>query len=317
MCPHWSSAVAEEGLGAGLSIAVGDRRRLTAAGGGWLQRHAVARWELVVSAAALAGAATAIVVTARADFLAHPGWLAVQKADFILGPVAVGLYWRRRRPRSRFGPLLIGFGFLQLVYILQSSSTSFWFSVGVVWEVAIYVGTLTLILTFPTGRLDRPSRLILAAVAVATIPYFVYIAVSPVIPADGAISGCRDACPANALQLFSRSSWVRLLVDIYRTEIVVVALVTAALLVMRFTTGSTPRRRAFAVGAPVAVVFLISQALFQSMNVFSPDMHSSLHTFVRWTFVGTRAAIWYGFWLALIVAELFAGRVLSEPRSSR
>ena len=40
-------------------------------------------------------------VTLEADFLTYPGWLAVQKADFILGPVFIGLYWLRRRPESR------------------------------------------------------------------------------------------------------------------------------------------------------------------------------------------------------------------------
>ena len=36
-------------------------------------------------------AATAAAVTADADFLAHPGWLAAQKADLILSPVLIGL----------------------------------------------------------------------------------------------------------------------------------------------------------------------------------------------------------------------------------
>jgi hypothetical protein len=74
-------------------------------------------------------------VTLRADFLAHPGWLAAQKADFILGPVLVGLYWLRRRPESRFGPLLIAAGFVAgAPYILQSSSEPALFAAGVLWE---------------------------------------------------------------------------------------------------------------------------------------------------------------------------------------
>ena len=65
-----------------------------------------------IAAAAIAAAALAVWVTLSADFLAHPGWLAVQKADIILGPVFVGLYWLRRRPESRFGPLLVATGFI-------------------------------------------------------------------------------------------------------------------------------------------------------------------------------------------------------------
>jgi len=64
-------------------------------------------WEFAIAACAIVAGAVAIWVTLSADFLAHPGWLALQKADLIVGPVFVGLYWLRRRPRSRFGPLLI------------------------------------------------------------------------------------------------------------------------------------------------------------------------------------------------------------------
>ena len=67
-------------------------------------------WQVAVATAALVAVAVAVWVTLEADFLAHPGWLAVQKADFILGPVFVGLYWLRQRPESRFGPLLLVFG---------------------------------------------------------------------------------------------------------------------------------------------------------------------------------------------------------------
>ena len=65
------------------------------------------RW---IAPVAFAAAALAVWMTLRADFLAYPGWLAAQKADIILGPVLVGLYWLRRRPASRFGPLLIVVG---------------------------------------------------------------------------------------------------------------------------------------------------------------------------------------------------------------
>ena len=58
------------------------------------------RW---IAPVAFAAAALAVWMTLRADFLAYPGWLAAQKADIILGPVLVGLYWLAppaRRPDS-------------------------------------------------------------------------------------------------------------------------------------------------------------------------------------------------------------------------
>ena len=99
------------------------------------------RWKPALTALAVAAAALAVWVTARADFLAHPAWLAAQKADFILGPVLVGLYWLRVRPASRFGWLLIAYGLVGAVYITQSSSTPWVFTVGNVWELVIVIAT--------------------------------------------------------------------------------------------------------------------------------------------------------------------------------
>ncbi len=121
------------------------------------------RREAVIAIAAIIAAVAAVWVTLRADFLAYPGWLAAQKADIILGPVLAGLYWLRRRPASRFGPIMIAVGFLSVPYILQSSAAPWAFSLGVLWEGPIFVTTLALILAFPTGRLDGTvERLILA-----------------------------------------------------------------------------------------------------------------------------------------------------------
>src|SRR5438128_1372604 len=88
-------------------------------------------WEALAAGGALLAAAVAVWLTLEADFLAHPGWLAVQKADLIIGPVFVGLYWCRRRPRSRFGPLLIACGFVAVPYALHSSPEPWLFSIGV------------------------------------------------------------------------------------------------------------------------------------------------------------------------------------------
>ena len=63
-----------------------------------MRRRGVPWWQVAVAAAAIVAAAAAVWATLEADFLAHPGWLAAQKADIILGPVLVGLYWLRVAP---------------------------------------------------------------------------------------------------------------------------------------------------------------------------------------------------------------------------
>ena len=70
------------------------------------RRPPALRWENALVVVALIAAALAIWLTLRAGYLAHPGWLAVQRADFILGPILVGLYdaviWK-----SDLGPHLL------------------------------------------------------------------------------------------------------------------------------------------------------------------------------------------------------------------
>src|SRR5215213_434282 len=155
-------------------------------------------WQVAVLLAAIAASVAALWVTLSADFLTYPGWLAVQKVDFILGPVLAGLYWYRRRPRSRFGPMLIAFGFLGALYVFQSASNSWLFSIGLLAETAIGLATRVLILAFPTGRLDRPAKVILViSILVSTLPALANQLVSPQTGAGASISGCLEACPGN------------------------------------------------------------------------------------------------------------------------
>ena len=264
-----------------------------------------------IAAAAAAAAAITALVTLRADFLAHPEWLALQKADFILGPVLVGLYWRRRRPASRFGLLLIVFGFACFPYVLQSINAPVPFAIGVLWEGVIGFGCAVLVLTFPTGRLEgRAARAILAVEALALLAApLVFQLMRPLLRADGSISGCGAQCPDNGLLVAAHPSLAASLVKADRVLIVCLALATIALLGWRLATGTPPRRRAFLIGAPIAVFFELCRATYQSLMVVSPEP-SQLHSVLNWTFAVARSSIWYGFLFALIAAELFAGRVL-------
>ena len=267
------------------------------------------RW---IAPVAFAAAALAVWMTLRADFLAYPGWLAAQKADIILGPVLVGLYWLRRRPASRFGPLLIVMGLAGGVpYILQSSSEPVLFAVGILWEGVIYTFTLALILSFPTGRLDgRVERVILAVGSTA----------SSASTSRSCCSRRRSAAsprsppvrrPARRTGCSSPPSprWCSTSVRVGRTVVILVALAALAFIVWRVVNGTPPRRRALVVGAPVAVVFLLAQAAFQTARLLEVEA-DAVYPVVQWTLTGARSSIWYGFLLALVAAELFAGRVL-------
>jgi signal transduction histidine kinase len=261
---------------------------------------------------AVAAGVAAVWVTLDAGFLAYPGWLAVQKADFILGPVLVGLYWVRRRPESRFGPLLIAFGFLGALYVLQSSGNSWLFSTGLLVETAIGLATRVLILAFPTGRLDRPAKVVLViSVLVASLPAVAVQLISPQTGAGASISACRTACPRNEFAVASDPALAADLLEAFRFGVILAAGLTAGLLIWRFVKGTPPQRRALAVGTPIALVFLAFQIVFQLLGVLGAPQ-SDFTEFVKWGIVGARAALWYGFLFALIAAELFAARALQR-----
>jgi signal transduction histidine kinase len=84
----------------------------------------------------------------------------------------------------------------------------------------------------------------------------------------------------------------------------------------RFATGTPTRRRALAIGAPVALLFLFSEAAYRALFVFAPEGLGPgarwVQDFLQWALAATRSFVWYGFLFALIAAELFAGRVLRD-----
>jgi len=273
----------------------------------------VARWQVVVAATAAVAAVVAVWVTLEADFLAHPGWLAAQKADFILGPVFIGLYWLRTRPASRFGPMLIVFGFVGALYVLQSSSDPWLFGAGLLWENVVGLAAYVLILTFPTGRLDGlvPKLILLFAIVGAVVPAMIILALLPQVGAGGSISGCRALCPENALAITSRPALALDLWEVFRYAVIAVALATAALLIWRLITGTRPQRRAMAIGASVALLFLLFQVTFHLLALLAPEATGPQQV-IAWAFAAARAAIWYGFLAALIAGQLFAARALQR-----
>src|SRR3954466_13690024 len=269
-------------------------------------------WQVAVLLAAIAASAAALWITLSADFLTYPGWLAVQKADFILGPVLAGLYWYRRRPRSPCGRLVLGCGFLGPLYILQSSSNSWLFTIGLLAESAIGTATRVLILAFPTGRLDRPAKVILAiSILVSPVPALLNMLVVPQTGAGASISGCLATCPTNELAITSNPELAASMLETFRYGVIFAAVLTAGLLIWRLATATPPQRRALAIGTPIALLFLAFQIAFQLLGALHAPP-SPLSEVVKWGIVVARAALWYGFLAALIAAELFAKRALAN-----
>lgn len=263
----------------------------------------------------MAGAVAAIWVTLDASFLEYPGWLAAQKADFIIGPIGVGLYWRQRRPQNHLGLLLIALGLVGLMYILASTTDPTLFGIGLLAEIPIYVITSIIILAFPSGRLDKASKwLIVGLIIPAVVVSAVGILAAPDAGPGFSISGCLAQCPANGVAIWPSPSWTPQLNDVYGGLLIALPLATAGMLVWRYLTGTPPRRRALAIGGPIALVFLLTQASYRTLFFIAPNgLAATAHPVqsgLQWALAVTRSLVWYGFLFALIAAELYAGRVL-------
>jgi hypothetical protein len=290
-----------------VEVTESSSRGLTRQHGRW--RDAL-WWQVAVGAAAVGAAALAVAVTLRADFLRYPGWLAAQKADFVIGPALTGLYWLRRRPQSPFGLMLIAWGFVGVLYVFQSATNSWLFTAGLLWEKVFGLATYVLILAFPTGRLDRPAKIIVTCGVVTVLALAVTIQLlQPQVGAGGSISSCRLLCPQNELAVTSDPSLAQDVFSVFSYAVFGLALAVAALLGYRFLRGTPPQRRALAIGLPVAFLFLLCEMTFQLLNILGAQ-DTDLYAFVIWLFVAARAAVWYGFLFALIAAELFAARAL-------
>jgi signal transduction histidine kinase len=84
---------------------------------------------------------------------------------------------------------------------------------------------------------------------------------------------------------------------------------TMAVLFWRIAAGTPPQRRAVAIGTSFAVLFLVLQAAYLLLSIFDADV-PRLQNWIQWAYTGARAAVWYGFLIALIAAQLFAARAL-------
>jgi signal transduction histidine kinase len=212
--------------------------------------------------------------------------------------------------------LLIVLGLLGIPYILGSLTDPTLFGLGEVVEGPIYFMTAAAILAFPSGRIEgMAAKVVLAVTVIFPVVVTTVFAVADPHAAPGfSISGCRAACPANGLAIWSTPAWFGTLLDVRGVLVIAIAIATAGVLVWRFVTGTPPRRRALAIGAPIALLYLAMQASYRVVFFLTPDglavSNPRVHSALQWTFAAARSFVWYGFLFALIAAELFAGRTL-------
>ena len=93
----------------------------------------------------------------------------------------------------------------------------------------------------------------------------------PQLGAGGSISSCRSLCPHNELAVTSDPALALDLFEVFSYAVLALALAVAALVVHRFVTGTPPRRRALAIGTPVALLFLLCEILYQLLRIVGAE----------------------------------------------
>jgi len=255
--------------------------------------------------------ASAVVLALTSDHVARPAATGLYRGYLIGAPMLIGLYWWMRRPASRFGPLLVGFGVLAWVYALQSSGIPLLFDLGVVSEAPLLWLTFYLFLAFPMGRLEGLAvRGLMGALALFLAVFFVpWVLLSPVIQGGGPLSVCDPACPENVLQIGSAPTLVEWAGKAETYGALVITIAVLAVYALRLRDATHPQRRALIAVAATSLLFLPVFFVFHFSRLVLELSPATLES-LGWLVVAARILLPLGFLAALWQAEFFAAASL-------
>ena len=265
----------------------------------------------VVSVAIVPMVAITLVLGFTNDHLQRPLAAAVYWSYLLGASMAIGVYWWRRRPASRVGPLLIAFGVGVWVVTWQLSSVPLAFDIGVLAEAPMFVLTFYLFLSFPMGRVEPPSaRWLMAVLVFGVLAFFLPWALfTPVIAGGGPLTTCVTACPENVLQIATAPDVVRIAGTAETYAALGVTLATLLVYAGRVRAASRPQRRALLAVAVTSLLFMPAYFVTNFAREFLDVDPETLST-LAWVIVATRVLLPLGFLIALLQADRFAGAAL-------
>ena len=270
---------------------------------------ALQRSDLAIVGLSGAGAAAGAVIVATGGVASAPTAFAAVVAANIVTLAVGGVAWRRGRPASLFGSLLLAEGVLVFISSLSGSPNSVLHLIGILGIWAAAFGASWLLLVFPGSRLGLAAWIVMGiAFAAFLFGELPLILTSSRLEGLTGIAGCSTACPANpALAVHAPS-----VADAFRTvEGVLQATWGLGLLfylATRFAWASHARRRlilpVFVSAAPLAAAFTLNAVVFNLAGV-APSATA------RAIFAGTRILYPLGFVAALLFARAYAGEALA------
>ena len=260
---------------------------------------------VAIGLAAVLAAAMVMAIRLTSEFPGEEPALQAGLLDWIvLSYIFSGLIAWRRRPESRFGPLMIVGGFTTSLASLSSASNALAFTVGQAMDLVPFAVFIHVYLSFPSGRLPgRPERWIVGTA------YFVAVGLELV---GLALGGFR---PDNVLALVDQPDLAMTLLDFQLVTLAGLALVSIVVLIYRRRQAGPPLRRSAALLVDSFVVALAMCAALLVMGAFFIGDAFLMVQRVTFFFLGLAPV---AFLIALLDARLArssVGDLLVELRS--
>ena len=267
--------------------------------------------QTVVAVAIVPMVAVTLALSFSANHLQRPVAAGLYWSYLVAASMGTGLLWWRRRPGSRFGPLLIAFGALVWLVSWQGAEAAWAFDIGVLAEAPFFVLTFYLFLAYPMGRLEPPAaRWLMGVLVVGVLAFFLPWALfSPVIAGGGPLTACAPACPESVLQLGTAPGLVEVAGKAETYTALAVTLAVLVVYALRIRAATRPQRRALMAVAVTSLLFL--PAYFVT-NFASQVLHAAPQTVadLAWAIVVARILLPLGFLVALLQADRFASEAL-------
>ena len=189
-------------------------------------------WPVAIAAVLAAGVTAALTISA--GVLVRPGGFALFAGYSVVAFAGVGLLWRRRRPQSLVGLVLLLLAAALAVVALQGTSWSLGFSIGVLFDPVSALLAWYLLLSYPGVRLTRAAMWVFAlAVSTILVGFVPWYFLSPTISGATFLARCTAECPPNALMIADRPDVAGHFATVEEVFRVVFAIAVVVLLVSR------------------------------------------------------------------------------------
>ena len=269
----------------------------------------------MLQAAAMVGVvplvAMALVLASGSTHLRWPEVTGLYGAYLIAAHVLVGVIWWRRRPGSRFGPLLVALGLIAAFAPWANTSSPTWHTLGTLAEAPFIALNFYICLAYPVGRLSTTlERFVIRTWSlVLAVTFAVALLFAPSVSPSGPLMQCVGGCPANPFRAADAPDLVTAGNNVLLGTALTVAAAIFVVYLARLRTASRPRRRALIAVAASSLLLLpafFTYHLARGILKVDPLLVDDL----GWLLVAARLIFPLGFLIVLVQSEVFAAKAL-------